>query len=63
MRGELIKELDRLHQENQHEEIIKTISKLPKEEINSEILGKLARAHSNLEKFVEALEILKSIQK
>lgn len=63
MNREMIEELDRLHQEEKHEEIIEKITSLEEKDKNAEILGKLARANSNLGNFSEALKILKGIEK
>ena len=63
MNQTLEEELEQLHKEEQHEEIIERISQLPSEELNAKILGKLARANSNLGHFLEALKILKEIEK
>lgn len=59
----LEKELDQLHHEERHEEIIERISQIPSDEISTQILGKLARANSNLGHFQEAIDILKGMEK
>lgn len=63
MSQKLVTELDQLHQEERHEEIIERISQLSSNEMSAEILGKLARANSNLGRFTEALNILKGLEK
>jgi tetratricopeptide (TPR) repeat protein len=61
-KSDLEKKLDRLHQENKNQEIIDIITSLPKEELDYNILGKLARAYNNNRQYEKGLEVLLSLK-
>ena len=62
MENNLIETLNILHKEGKHQEIIDKIEALSSEEMNSEIIGILARAYNNVDNYEKALELLKSIE-
>lgn len=55
---DLERELDMLHKRDKHEKIIEIINSLPEEELNYDILGKLARAYNNNGECEKGLEVL-----
>ena len=57
-KSELERELDMLHKRDKHEKIIEIITSLPEEELNYDILGKLARAYNNNNQCEKGLEVL-----
>lgn len=61
-KSELEKKLEILHKENKNKEIIEIITSLPEDELNYDILGKLARAYNNNEEYDKGLEILFKIK-
>lgn len=62
MENNLVEKLNILHKEGKHQEIIDKIEALSSEEMNSEIIGILARAYNNVDNYEKALELLKSIE-
>ena len=62
MENNLVETLNILHKEGKHQEIIDKIEALSSEEMNSEIIGILARAYNNVDNYEKALELLKSIE-
>ena len=61
-KSDLEKKLDRLHQENKNQEIIDIINSLTEEDLNYDILGKLARAYNNNNQCEEGLKVLLSLK-
>lgn len=61
-KSDLEKKLDILHKEDKNQEIIDIITSLPKEELNYNILGKLARAYNNNNECEKGKEILLSVK-
>lgn len=57
-KSDLEKELDMLHMQNKSQKIIDLITSLHKEELNYNILGKLARAYNNIQEYKKAKEVL-----
>ncbi|CDA07567.1 tetratricopeptide repeat protein [Fusobacterium sp. CAG:649] len=62
MENNLVEKLNILHKKVKHQEIIDKIEALSSEEMNSEIIGILARAYNNVDNYEKALELLKSIE-
>ncbi|ANF95083.1 SMI1/KNR4 family protein [Paenibacillus bovis] len=60
MNSEWIEQLNRWHNEEEYERIVKQIEQVPAVERNYELTGQLARAYNNLERYREALELLLS---
>ncbi|WNY28585.1 hypothetical protein MmiEs2_07810 [Methanimicrococcus stummii] len=50
------------HDEDEHAQIIETISKIPENERDYELIGLLARAYNNMEDYEKALELLLSVE-
>lgn len=61
-KSDLEKELDILHKQGKNQEIIDIINSLPKEDLNYDILGKLARAYNNNNQCEEGLKVLLSLK-
>ena len=61
-KSDLEKELDILHKQDKNQEIIDIITSLPKEELDYNILGKLARAYNNSNQCEKGLEVLLSLK-
>ena len=61
-KSDLEKELDILHKQNKNQKIIEIITSLPKEELDYNILGKLARAYNNNNQCEEGLKVLLSLK-
>ena len=57
-KSDLEKELDILHKQDKNQEIIDIITSLPEEELDYNILGKLARAYNNNNQCEKGLEVL-----
>lgn len=62
MEKNLIEKLNEMHEQEKHKEIIDIINNLAAENLNNEILGKLARAYNNNNEPAKALEILKTLE-
>lgn len=60
--SEIEKELEILHKSDKHQKIIDIILNLPKEQLNYDILGKLARAYNNIGEYEKGLETLMQIK-
>lgn len=58
----LMEELDKLHNEDKHKEIIDKINSLPEDQLDYEILGRLARAYNNNEEYQKGIEIMEKIR-
>ena len=56
------KELNILHNQGKIQEIIDIINSLPEEDLNYDILGKLARAYNNNSQCEEGLKVLLSLK-
>lgn len=61
-KSDLEKELDILHNQGKNQEIIDIINSLPEEDLNYDILGKLARAYNNNNQCEEGLKVLLSLK-
>ena len=62
MKKELLEEIEKLASLDKHQEIIDKIENLPAENLDSEIIGQLARAYNNIENYEKGLELLKSTE-
>lgn len=62
-KDELLKKIEDLSDLDKHQEIINMIEALPTEQLNNELIGKLARAYIKIQNYEKAIEILKSIEK
>ncbi len=58
----LVKELEVFHKNNEHQIIIETLEKLPKEKFDVLLSSMLARAYNNVQKYQKAFDILKSLE-
>ena len=56
MKEELLEKIERLHELEKYQEIIDTIEALPAEQLNTDLIGQLARAYNNVENYEKALE-------
>lgn len=63
MKISLEEKLEKLHFSDKHNEIIEIIEKLDEKDVNSSILGKLARAYNNVSEYKKAYKILKKCEK
>ena len=61
-KSDLEKELNILHNQGKNQEIIDIINSLPEEDLNYDILGKLARAYNNNGQCEEGLKVLLSLK-
>ena len=61
-KSDLEKELDILHKQDKNQKIIEIITSLPEEELDYNILGKLARAYNNNNQCEEGLKVLLSLK-
>ena len=61
-KSDLEKELDILHKQDKNQKIIDIITSLPEEELDYNILGKLARAYNNNGQCEEGLKVLLSLK-
>ena len=55
MENNLVEKLNILHKKVKHQEIIDKIEALSSEEMNSEIIGILARAYNNVDNYEKSL--------
>ena len=62
MKETLLEEIERLHDLEKYQEIIDLIEGLPKEQLDTDLIGELGRAYNNIENYKKGLEILKSIE-
>ncbi|MDY4010857.1 MAG: tetratricopeptide repeat protein [Fusobacterium gastrosuis] len=62
MKKSLLKQLDKWHEENEHEKIITEILNLDEEDKTPEIIGKLARAYNNIDEYEKGIEVGKTIE-
>ena len=62
MKKELLEKIEKLHELEKYQEIIDTIEALPAEQLNTELIGQLARAYNNVENYAKGLELLKTIE-
>ena len=62
MKEELLEKIEKLHELEKYQEIIDTIEALPAEQLNTELIGQLARAYNNVENYAKGLELLKTIE-
>ena len=56
MKEELLEKIEKLHELEKYQEIIDTIEALPAEQLNTDLIGQLARAYNNVENYEKALE-------
>jgi tetratricopeptide (TPR) repeat protein len=61
-RGKLIEQLIFWHENNEHEQIISSIEKIPRNEWDFELSGLYARALNNLDHYQEALDLLMAFE-
>ena len=62
MKKELLEKIGKLHEAEKYQEIIDLIEGLPKEQLDTELIGELGRAYNNIENYKKGLEILKTIE-
>ena len=62
MKETLLEEIERLHDLEKYQEIIDLIEGLPKEQLDTDLIGELGRAYNNVGNYQKGLEILKSIE-
>ena len=62
MKQEILEKIERLHDLEKYQEIIDLIEALPAEQLNTDLIGQLARAYNNVENYEKGLEILKTIE-
>ena len=62
MKEELLEKIEKLHELEKYQEIIDTIEALPAEQLNTDLIGQLARAYNNVENYAKGLELLKTIE-
>ena len=62
MKKELLEKIGKLHEAEKYQEIIDLIEGLPKEQLDTDLIGELGRAYNNIENYKKGLEILKSIE-
>ena len=62
MKKELLEKIGKLHEAEKYKEIIDLIEGLPKEQLDTDLIGELERAYNNIENYKKGLEILKSIE-
>lgn len=58
----LRKKLDKFHKHDHYDKIIETVTAIPKEEWDAELVGRLASAYNNLEEYEEAIQLLMSVE-
>lgn len=59
---DIIEQIDKLHENDEHEKIIEIIEKIPSDERDVKLFSLLARAYNNIEKYDEALNNLMYIR-
>ena len=62
MKKELLEKIEKLHELEKYQEIIDLIEALPAEQLNTDLIGQLARAYNNVENYAKGLELLKTIE-
>jgi len=62
LKKELLEKIGKLHEAEKYQEIIDLIEGLPKEQLDTDLIGELGRAYNNVENYEKGLEILKSIE-
>lgn len=62
MKKELLEKIGKLHEAEKYQEIIDLIERLPKEQLDIDLIGELGRAYNNIENYKKGLEILKRIE-
>ena len=62
MKEKLLEKIEKLHDLEKYQEIIDLIEALPAEQLNTDLIGQLARAYNNVENYEKALELLKTIE-
>ena len=62
MKKELLEKIGKLHEAEKYQEIIDLIEGLPKEQLDTELIGELGKAYNNIENYEKGLKILKSIE-
>ena len=62
MKKELLEKIGKLHEAEKYQEIIDLIERLPKEQLDIDLIGELGRAYNNIENYEKGLEILKTIE-
>ena len=62
MKEELLEKIGKLHEAEKYQEIIDLIEALPAEQLNTDLIGQLARAYNNVENYAKGLELLKTIE-
>ncbi|MEI0703227.1 hypothetical protein R4M05_15400, partial [Brachyspira intermedia] len=58
----IIEEINKLHENDEHEKIIEIITAIPKEQRDTELFSLLARAYNNVGKYDEAFDNLMYIR-
>jgi len=62
LKQEILEKIERLHDLEKYQEIIDLIEALPAEQLNTDLIGQLARAYNNVENYEKGLELLKTIE-
>ena len=62
MKEKLLEKIESLNEMEKYQEIIDLIEALPAEQLNTDLIGQLARAYNNVENYEKALELLKTIE-
>ena len=62
MKKEILEKIEKLHDLEKYQEIIDLIEALPAEQLNTDLIGQLARAYNNVENYEKGLELLKTIE-
>ena len=62
MKQEILEKIEKLHDLEKYQEIIDLIEALPAEQLNTDLIGQLARAYNNVENYEKGLELLKTIE-
>lgn len=62
MSDKLFEQLQRCHNDDEHDKIVEAILNIPLEQRNYELIGLLARAYNNLEEYNEAIEQLLKVK-
>jgi len=63
MEKDLLEQLNLWHQDGEYEKIVDRISDIPEQDRDYDLVGHLARAMNNLERYEEALQLLLTVEK
>ena len=62
LKEKLLEKIENLNEMEKYQEIIDLIEGLPKEQLDTDLIGELGRAYNNIENYKKGLEILKNIE-